>query len=272
MSNTLMKVVQRVPAGRDAEYVYKVLYDVLSELDKIYSVIIYYIHDKNEYHVQYNLSQNDNYNTVDIKDVIDKAVETILSGTTKKVAGYIQPPIEICLEVFNPLVIRLAKNQKARWKYLEEEDYAQICRMVMIRLHQKGYYLHRRLIEKSFNNELLMMFRTQRNAPPLVSFEDTFYKPVSGSSEELRFADVVEDVSIKEAEEEKYREEAEHAIFEEVKAIIIELIGERQWNELMRDYGNKHTTARTRKKMTEIKRYFEKLGLTRKEFNRKYYE
>lgn len=271
--NTIMKVVQKISKHKDLEYVFKSVYGVLCEVERIYSVIVYYEEEDSCYTIQYNISQNDDYNTLEAHTVTSKIADIILNAdNTKRVCGYMQPPIDVCLEVYDPFVLHLARKARNKWKYLEEDDYAQICRMVMIKLYQKGYYLHKRLIEKAFNNELLMSFRNRRNEPLMVSFEDTFYAPITSSSEELKFADIIEDTSQREAEEERYIEEAEHAIFEEVKDIIIDLIGVRQWNELMRDYGNKHTTAWSRKKMTEIKRYFEKMGLTRKEFNKKYYE
>ena len=271
-SSTLMKIVQKIPSGKSLEELYTSIYKILSEIEYIYSAIVYYDKDRDKFIVQYNVSENDEFNTLNAGTVCTKVVDILFNADkSKKVCGYIQPSIEVCLETFNPYILYLAKKAKMIWKYLEEEDYAQICRMVMIRLHSKGYYLHKRLIEKSFNNELLMTFRNERNAPSVVSLEDVFYKPVSGASEELTFQDTLEDTSIKEQEERENIEKAEAAIYEEVKAIVIELIGERQWNELVRDYTNKHTTAWSRKKMTELKRYFEKLGLTRKEFNNKYY-
>lgn len=271
-NNTLMKVVQKIPRTCDKETVYSHLHDVLAEVDSIYSVIVYYDKDSDMYTVQYNLSQIDRFNTLHSYDVASAVVKMLEEGNmSKKVVGYMQPPIEICLEVFNPLVVKLAKQQRARWRCLEEEDYEQICRLVMIRLHQKNYYLNKRLIEKAFNNEVLMTLRSERNAPVILSFEDTFYTPLSSSSEKLLVADVVEDVSIKEEEERLYVEEAEKAIFNEVKALVIDLIGERQWNELVRAYTNGCTDSWSQKKMHDVKLQIKKLGLSRKDFNNKYY-
>ena len=94
---------------------------------------------------------------------------------------------------------------------------------------------------------------------------------LSASSEKLLVADVIEDTSLQEERERERVREAELAIFDEVKDIVIDLIGQRQWNELVRDYTNGHTTNWSRKKMQDIKHHFERLGLTRKDFNNKYY-
>ena len=73
-NNTLMKVVQKISASNSKEDVYKLMYDVLCEIDEMYSVIVYYDNNEDTYVVQYNLSQNDDYNTVKVYDVVTKVV------------------------------------------------------------------------------------------------------------------------------------------------------------------------------------------------------
>ena len=272
MNNVIMKVEQRISPKVEREARYKLMYNLLSEIDAIYSVIVYYKQEEKVFVVQYNIAENDDYNTVKTQDVVDKVNRCIEDyDGNERVAGYIQPPIEICLEVYNPLVLKLAKRQYRLSRYFDEEDYAQMCRLVMIRLHKKGYYINKRLLEKAFNNEVLMALRRVRSAPIILSFEDTFFTPLSNSSEKLLVADTIEDASLREEEENARISEAERLIFEEVKDIIVDKIGIRQWNELVRDYTHEHTTSWSQKKMHEVKHYMKSLGLTRKDFNNKYY-
>ena len=195
----------------------------------------------------------------------------VLPKEQKRVLGYNQPDIEVMIEAYDPLVNKLAKQQNEHWKCFEHEDLCQMCRLTMLKLYRKGYYIHKRLLYKSFNNDILMSLRHERDRPTIVSFEDTFYKTASADSEKLLVADIVPDTELIEKEELELYEENTRLIFEEVKEIIVELIGIRQFNELMRDYGNKHTTTWSRKCMQKIKNHFAKLGLTRKEFDNKYY-
>jgi hypothetical protein len=116
-----------------------------------------------------------------------------------------------------------------------------------------------------------MEVKRTRGAPEIVSLEDRFYCKADGDSEALCLADIVPDESLIAEEQRKWEEEGERLIFEELKEIIIDYIGIRQWNELLRDYGNGHTTSATRKKMQKIKSYLNSLGLTRREFNKRYY-
>ena len=274
--NILTKILQQVQLEDKKEDVLSDMLNLLANFDKIYSYIVYQIYNEDtliRYTIQYTISQKDEYNTIDVSKVIIHVIDMLFNKQreNKKVIGYGQPALDVALEAYDPLIHKLAKYENSKWKQFDYEDLCQICRLVMCKLHKKGYYIHKRLLQKAFTNEILMSIRHEKNAPIIVSFEDCFYSKASGDSDDLTVADTIPDMSIQEKEEKEYEEIAEKLIFEEVKDIVVELIGIRQWNELMRDYGNKHTTAWSRKLMQKIKRHFETLGLTRKDFNKKYY-
>lgn len=275
--NLLMAVKQEIQVSVDSENVKELILKALDGSEKFYSYIVYAKYENDTltgWIIQYNISQNENFNTLSVQNIVDDIVNIInrKRDDCKKVIGYGQPDIETVILAYDPLVRKLAKRQAERWKQYDYEDLCQICRYVMLKLYRKGYYIHRRLLYKAFENEIWMQVRKERGKPQIVSFEDTFYKDISGDGEKLLVADTIPDISTIEREETEYEKEVELKIFEELKEVIIEYIGVRQWNELVRDYGHCHTTSTTRKKMQKIKNYLNTLGLTRKEFNRKYYE
>lgn len=274
--NILMHVKQKISAATDMKKVEEILCETFDSIDNIYSYLIYAEYDVSpiQYTIQYNISQREEFNTLVLDDVLTgvmHAIEHCDLTKRKKIIGYGQPSIEIVLQAYDPLVHKLARYQKDRWKQYDYDDLCQTCRLVMIKLYRKGYYIHRRLLQRSFENELWMDVKKHRNEH-LVSFEDTFYRPISSSSEELVFADIVPDEEAIEKEKEKEQKEITLLIFNEVKDIIVEYIGIRQWDELMRDYGNNHTTSWSRKMLQKIKKYLAELGISRKDFINKYYE
>lgn len=270
--NVIMKVTQVIKCNNDKNTLKVILNEILTEFDYVYSYLVF--RRKNDYLVQYNLSQQTNYNTIPVENVCNEIIEIIYNdtGIGEKIIGYNQPKLEIILNAFDPLVHKLATIQSEHWKQYEHDDLCQMCRLVMVKLYRKGYYLHKRLIEKAFINAILADLRNEKNKPLIVSFDDVFYRPVSNSSEQITIADTIPDKETMSQEEEEERIRGELAIFEEVKDIIIDLIGIRQWNELYRDYAGKHTTSYTRKLLIKIKRYFETEGLTRSKFNEKYHK
>lgn len=274
--NLLMAVKQVVSASTTPEDLRRLLSDTFDGNEKFYSYIVYAKYEEDclsNWIIQYNISQTEEYNTLKIVDVIEEVVKIVSTKRSdyKKVVGYGQPDIETILKTYDPLVHKLAKRQGEHWKQYEHDDLCQICRYVMLKLYNKGYYIHKRLLYRAFENEIWMQVKKERNKPQILSFEDTFYSSITSGNEVLLVADTVPDKSLIEEEEEAYEKEVEMKIFEELKEVIIDYIGVRQWNELVRDYGHGHTTSTTRKKMQKIKNYLSSIGLTRKEFNNKYY-
>lgn len=270
--NVIMKITQLIKCNTDKLVISVTLDEVLNEFDYIYSYIVF---RKNEGHlVQYNISQQTCYNTLNTKDVNTEVSNIIYSdkGEGNKIIGYNQPTLEVILNAFDPLVHKLASIQGEHWHQYDHDDLCQMCRLVMVQLYRKGYYLHKRLIEKAFVNSILMDIRNERNKPLVLSFDDVFYRPVSNSSEQITIAETIPDNDTMLQEEEENRVKGELDIFEEVKDIVISIIGIRQWNELFRDYSGKHTSAYTRKLMLKIKNQFETEGLTRSKFNEKYHK
>lgn len=275
--NVLMHVKQKISAATDIKRVEEILCETFDGIDNIYSYLVYAEYDVSplQYTIQYNISQREELNTLTLDDVLTGviyAIENVDLSAKKKIIGYGQPSLEIVLETYDPLVHKLARYQNDRWKHYDYEDLCQICRLVMVRLYRKGYYIHRRLLQRSFENEVWMDVKKHKGDNAVVSFEDTFYRPLSNSSEELQYADVVPDNDIVEKERIKDEKEVNHLIFEEVKDIVIDYIGVRQWNELMRDYGNNHTTSWSRKTLQRVKKHLAQLGISRKDFVNKYYE
>lgn len=272
VDNIIMKITQKIKCKSDKEVLRVTINEALEELKFIYSYIVY--RQTDDYLIQYNLSQQTRYNTLPSEQVCDEICNIICNDTGEgvEIIGYNQPSLEIILEAFDPLVHKLARVQGEHWQQYEHDDLCQMCRLIMVQLYRKGYYLHKRLIEKALVNQILMETRNDRNKPLILSFDDVFYKPVSNSSEQITIADIVPDTDAILQEEEEEHLEGEFAIFAEVKDIIIDLIGIRQWNELFRDYSGKHTSTYTRKLMLKVKNHFEKEGLTRSKFNEKYHK
>lgn len=275
--NVLIKLVQTIPAVKNEELIRVTTLTMLENTDKIYSYIVFKKDDT--FVIQCNISQTERYNTLTVDDVVNDIINIILNYEeinndilAKGVLGYKQPPLELMLEAYDPLVNKLAMQQSEHWKQYERCDLCQICRMVMINLYRKGYYLHKELIRKCFINELLLEMRNDKYKPTVMSLDDVFYKPITSGSEDLTFADIIKDTSEELVEQEKRISEAEMLIFNELKDIIVDLIGIRQWNEFYRDYVNKHTTAWSRKTLMKIKNHLATLGLTRGKFNDKYYK
>lgn len=234
--------------------------------DKIYSYLIYSQYECSTlkgWVIEYIISQDEQYNTLDVEDcIIDIAKKIFENKKTKEhkyVIGYKQPSLDVMCTLFEPCVNKLATNMKQRWPNFEYEDLCQMCKLVMCTLYSKGYYVHKYLLEKSFMNYVLMSLRKERNKPTIVSLNDAFSK--SEGQDEITFADTLPDYNEIYEQQDKEDEEEYKQILNEERELVIDAIGERRYDQLVREYGNKMTTGSGRRTVQKLKTKFRKDGL-----------
>lgn len=267
MENKISKVVQDISLNE----VYRIeesITDFLNNIGNIYSYLVF-VNYKGEnvdsWSIQYNISEVDAYNTMVPSEVVKKVSMIIQDNyinsqklKIKYVIGYEQPSLDLMLELYEPFVKSLATKQKERWQQLSYEDLLQDCRLVICMLYNKGYYIHKRLVEKSFNNLVLMSIRKEVDKPNIISLEDAFNQ-FSGESE-LTIKDVIADDRLIEQQYDDERKEVEQNLFEEIKRIIIDEIGERGFEQLLNNYGSKNTDEWSRYVVRRLKDKFRKKG------------
>lgn len=267
--NELTCIKQTVKLTDD---IYDKITKQLNEIDYIYSYIVYKKYKDGEHvgwKIRYNISANSKFNTIDTELLPSKIVTCILNTINNDkihVIGYEQPDLSLMLRLYNPLIKTLAKEQHDRWQFLEMEDLRQMCRLVICNLYYSKYYLHKHLIARCFNNYVLMHIRNNKDRPTILSLDQTF----KSDDENMRIADIVSDNSMEIEQEEKDCKEIEDTILREMKEIIIDYIGPRQYDQLLREYKNKQTTIWSRKLMQQIKAHLFELGINKKSFT-KYY-
>lgn len=247
------------------------LYDV--DTDKIYSYTLQVTNKDNKFDhwkIEYLISQTDEYNTINTIDAISEIIQIVKNYKHDKegVIGYKQPPVNLMVVLYEPLIRKLAKQQSDRWRNLEYEDAKQMCYLVLLDLYNKNYYIHKNLLTKSYENYVLMYLRRDKYKPVEYSMEQVVYE--TDTDEAITYGDSIADESVEIEEEDKENQEMYSCIFSEIRDILVEMMGQRQFDQFYRDYVNKHTTTATRKKMIKVKERLRELGITLRSFN-KYY-
>ena len=96
-------------------------------------------------------------NPYTITDIINK-----LDLTAK--VSYVNPPLEKYLTLFRPMLDKMVSQAYPTYaKLLDKDDLLSILFLTIVKLYNKNYYLHNRLIYKSFINELNMEIRNQKH-------------------------------------------------------------------------------------------------------------
>jgi hypothetical protein len=270
--NKLTNVIQKV---RVEDLNEDCIIQQLKSFKKIHSYIAYGSYDKNDeligWQINYNISQNDKFNTLSIEQVASNIWNDLphyIDADVERVQSYLQPSLSLLLRQYKPLIVKLSKETRSRWEFLEMEDLIQMCNLVICDLYYKNYYIHKQLIRRSFNNYVLMHIRKNKNRPSICSLEQLYHK--SDSDSDVTFAEMIPDTKLLQEEEDKYNCEVQMQIIKEMRDIVVDFIGQRQYDQLLREYGNKQTTPWSRKLMGKIKAHMFDMGITLKSFN-KYY-
>lgn len=265
MRNTLVNMTIKI--GKNVTNAYNVITNAFADIKRIYSYIIYskYKSGSLQYWlIKFTISTEDIYNELDVT-LIAKCIEQELRIKSKhKIIGYGQPSLESILTLYEPMINALSIEQYSRWRQIELEDLKQMCRLIIIRLYRNGYYIHKHLVRKAFNNEVLKFLRCEKYKPTCISLE------YCKSDDKIKLLEAIPDESEMLEDEEFHNKEALQRVIEMKRDIIIEYIGQRQYDQLIREYSNKSTTAWSRKLVYTIKQYLEKIGISENDFKRYY--
>ena len=267
--NAIFEISQTISSQLPKENILQQLNIALQEIPKIYSYLVYanYKDSKlNSWTIKYLINETSQYNTLTNTTVIAEIYDILLHDkkTTKRIIGYKQPSFEIMLKLYTPLIHTLAKRICSEWTKLEYEDAVSICQLTMLKLYKKGYYLHKYLLEKSFKNEILMSLRKTRNTPEILSLDEIMYD--SGNDTQITLIDMLEDTSSTIEQEERDHQEQVHDAFMKMKEFIVDMIGERRFDQLYREYSTKTVSHSSAMTMQRIKKELKKLGIDKSAF------
>ena len=214
---------------------------IMSEIQSLYSYTITVDRSKGiRYKINYALSENDKYNTITkelVKEDILNTIKADKNNSGKYIIGHKQPPIDLMIELYEPLVQKLSREQCNRWKFLEYDDVCQICRMTIVILYNAGYFIHKRLLCKAFNNAILQEVKSVAPSVDYISIENRIDNG-SEDLEKLRLSDTLRDTATEDAEMDAEEIQIRAQIYGEVKDILVDMMGTRQYEQFYNDYKN----------------------------------
>lgn len=242
----------------------RLLQDAFSFTDTLYSFVAY----NNKFNITINahISQIDEYNTISIGVMITNILSSVSKDMRQGIFCYGQPPLPILINVLQPLIHRLALIQHRRWKRYLYDDLVQLCSCKLCELYNKGYYIHKALLKRTFENSIYQMLRKEPRDITFISSD----AHVKSSDDTLSIADMILDT---EKENEVYdKEESEmlDQLLTEQKELLIKILGERQYNQLLREFRTKTISNTTSRQIRALQKRLEKYGYG-KEYWQKYF-
>lgn len=249
--------------------------DYLATYSHVYSWILY--NKTKEYRLDVLVSETVRYNTVLVETLPSVVYETLQKYRREKSEDFVrnrknalafrQPPLEILCETYKPLIYSLCIQQHTCWPQIELEDLIQMCNLRICVLYQQGYYIHKRLLNKSFANAVLMFLRPERYKPQTISL-DQISKSKSGDDESVNRVEVIEDESatqrINEAIDEIDGCTFEDLVSKEMRGIVLEFVSQRTYDQWCLEYGTKTVSRSTASQVNALKSKLAVLGINRK--------
>ncbi len=263
--NILTKTTVAIDKDVAKDEICELLIAPVVNFENVYSYMIYAKYKDDVltgWQVEYLISQEDKYNTLDIEECIVTIAKTILQNKNceqkKYVIGYKQPSIDILVEVYDPLIKRLAETQHRHWKDFEFDDLYQMCRLLLVVLYKKGYYIHRRLLEQSYFYDVLIKVRKDYDKPILVGINDVYSR--SEGQEDILYGDIIPDMNEVYEQQDKEDEEEYQQVLKQEREDVLQFISQRQYDALVRAYGNKCTNSADQRQVYKLKEKLRKQG------------
>lgn len=247
--------------------------NITTSVDKIYSYIIYNENDKsilnkhNVWKIDCLISSIPYYNTINIKEAIIDILDSICNDTlVSNIAGYKQPTLDIIVEAYIPLIKTISNKLLIKWPNLEFDDIYQLCMIALINLYKSNYYLHKKLIIRACNNEILEYLRKHKNNTDIISIYDMLGSP----DENLTIADTIMDPESLYQQTDNEVKVARLQIYNEIKDIIIDRFGPRRFDRLYNAYakGSGYGNNTAARDLITIKRYLKSQNITKESFNK----
>ena len=155
---------------------------------------------------------------------------------SKSGVRYIQPSLEQWLQVFQPFLKSIATRMHTQYEEIipDKDEVISILYLTIVKLYNKGYYLHKQLIKKSFMNELNLECRKLKHLNECDSLDDTIGTDDDGK-------DIVLYDKISEAESTEWARQAlvytekdyKSDLYEKLKARMLEDMSELQFERIL---------------------------------------
>lgn len=238
------------------------LQDVLAncKTPTLYSMILRRANDG--WKITYHRASIEAYNTVTLLAIIEELDYFQRVGTAD--SCFIQPSLEIMLQVFNPYICSLARQYSQKWREIEYDDAYAIAENSMCILYSKGYYINKNILKRTVENDIIYSLRHRKRATYDVSMDD-----LVNNEEDIRISDMLQDKQVDIERESKEELEEMLQVLDKVRAIVISHYSKRQYEQLLKAYGTKNTDEWSRKTMYNLKRLFAQHGWTYSFFKNK---
>jgi hypothetical protein len=153
MRNEVYSFKTEIPLDITYDLLSKTIENLLQSVEKIYA---YFVGRKNDLiTIRIHCSTVDEYNTFDKCDVIETILSSIIDYlvalTKVKCICFGQPPLDLLVELYQPMLVKMAHKIHNQWNMFEIDDIVSMANLTVVKLYRQGYYIHKQLIWTALN-------------------------------------------------------------------------------------------------------------------------
>ena len=165
--------------------------------------------------------------------------------------AYRQTDCGSLIEFYSPLIHYLAKKMYTTLsRFYTYDDLLQQCYLTVIRLARNNYYCSKKLIERAYVNDVFTDLRKLPTKYVILSFDEPT-NDTNGDDAITRLIDTIADT------DDKFDDVLtdDELIYRRKK--VIKIIGQRRYDQMLREYRTKTTSNATTTTVNKLKRRFE---------------
>lgn len=205
------------------------------------------------------ISSIDDFNTLSVNKMIDKVQQVLQDPSDSKyMLAFEQAPLDIIIKVYEPYYTKLCQSILQKWNKFEFEDLYQTCILNVAKLYRGGYYIHKALIKRSFYSDVLYSIRPEKGYN-FISLNQPMHENSEGDI--LTLESMLPDVSADDFFDNFYKEQDRDIAFKKIKEICGNSVSERQWTQLLFEYGTNNVSMASSRKVQQIRGKLKKAGV-----------
>lgn len=172
---------------------------------------------------------------------------------------YASPPLDQYMSVFRPNLLRMVNRAYDIYRRLipEKEELMCILNLTIVKLYNKGYYLHNYLIYKSFINQLNLEIRKTKLFGDVISLDSEM-----GNGEEGTTLTLMDKLVNQESSDEAYaqmhytKDDWREDMFESIKFAMLQDMSQLQFDRILIQLKSNTVDSCTSKKLARYREEF----------------
>lgn len=171
---------------------------------------------------------------------------------------YAVPPLECYIEAYTPLLHKMVNRVQSFYQKLipDRDDIMSILYLSIVKLYNKGYYLHKRLIYKTFINDLNMEVRKLKDFSDVCSLDEQISDDEGQSTTRLDMLSCPSSSDMAYGQYHYTREDYWEDMLEKLKSVMLQDMSQLSYDRILIQLKTKSISRDTSRVLAKYRQMF----------------